>query len=182
MNRPPFMVRLAIAGRTAMLAAAVVGAACNATPGSLAPTTTASLAGTATPVASPVSSSAAPLESLLAQPPDAFVAVEPMPRVKGALGTYSWLATGSDAPWLPGTPVALPAGRVARITVDPGGRLLGWRLRTGAADGSGTNLLGSGTAEPIEFTVPRAPTTVQLELDYGTTGTAAWYWAVRPAP
>src|SRR5688500_217654 len=52
-------------------------------------------------------------------PPDAFLAVEGGDPVVGQLGTYVWLDTGSDSPWLPGAPLAVGAGEPLTLGLDP---------------------------------------------------------------
>jgi hypothetical protein len=181
------VVRLAIAGRAALIDAAIVAlgailivalAACAVAPSASTASPVTAAPATATPTLVVASASDAPPGA----PPDAFLTVDPMPRVRGALGTYTWLGTGSDSPWLPGTPVVLPAGRTARVVLEPPIEPVTWRMRKGAADGSGIAALASGSGSRIEFTVPRGATTVALEVDFGATGSAAWFWAVTPAP
>jgi hypothetical protein len=66
---------------------------------------------------------AAPSPSLAGRdaPPDAVLAAEGGDPVTGQLGTYVWLQTGSDAPWLPGAPLTVGTGEPLTVGLVPDG-------------------------------------------------------------
>ena len=174
MNQPPLAVRLAVASRAPTFAFAVTivltawaAAACAVTTTASAPTT----------AAVPPSTRA---EATPAQPPVARLRLAPQPPVDGSLGSYTWLGTGSDSPWLPGTAVALPAGRTASVTLEPSIPIVSWRIRRGTATGDAQRVIARGDAIPIEFAVPDVSGTIQLAVEYGPAGSAVYYWAVTP--
>ena len=129
-------------------------------------------------VVSPSSSSAEP------QPPSALLSVAARPAVAGSLGGYTFRGTGSDSPWLPGTPIAVPAtGAAALVLLDPPVGIATWRARRappGDTTGSAATTIASGSG-PIAFSLDgRAETLVILVEFADNQGSAAWYWRVSP--
>jgi hypothetical protein len=126
---------------------------------------------------SPSSNSAEP------QPPSALLSIAARPAVAGSLGGYTFRGTGSDSPWLPGTPIAVPAtGGAAQILLDPPVGIASWRVRRappGDRTGAAATTIASGTG-PIAFNLDgRAGTLVVLVEFTDNQGSAAWYWQVR---
>ncbi len=116
------------------------------------------------------------------EPPAAWIAVDGGDAASGQLGSYTWTETGSDSPWLPGTPIAVGAGETMMVTFgDPVG-VSAWtarRVRVGSTDGSGAIGIGSGgsaiafaLAEPGDWSVE---VTVQFADGIGS---ASWYWQI----
>ena len=104
------------------------------------------------------------------------------PATAGALGSYTWQGAWSDAPWLPGAAVTLPRDGTASVTFEPATAPVSWRVRRGTAAGDALQLVAENGAGPVHFAVPHEPTTIELTVDFGSAGTATWYWAVTPAP
>lgn len=129
-------------------------------------------------VVSPSSNSAEP------QPPSALLSIAARPAVAGALGGYTFRGTGSDSPWLPGTPIAVPAtGGAAQILLDPPVEIATWRARR-APPGDKTGVTATTTASgsgPVAFSLDgRAGTLVVLVEFADNQGSAAWYWQMSP--
>ena len=125
-------------------------------------------------VVSPSSSTAEP------QPPAAVLSIAAGPPVAGSLGSYTFRGTGSDSPWLPGTPIAVPAtGGAARVLLDPPVGIASWRARRappGDTTGAATTAIASGSG-PIAFNLDgRAGTLVVLVEFADNQGSAAWFW------
>jgi hypothetical protein len=121
-------------------------------------------------------------EASAPQPPVARLSVPPAPGTPGALGSYTWLGTGSDSPWLPGAAASLPRGKTASVTFEPPLPVVSWRVRRGTGPDGALTLVAQGAAGPIEFVVPDAATTIELAVDYGSAGSVIWYWALMPVP
>jgi hypothetical protein len=191
-NRPPAAVRLASAGRTSRLArlslvVILCGPAAGCGPAASSPASTLiagppSSAARASPSSAAQASPPSAVEVSPAQPPVARLTVAPAPGTAGALGSYTWLGSGSDSPWLPGAPVSLPRGRTAAVTFEPPVPVVSWRARRATAAGDAPGLVAQGGAGSIEFVVPDSATTIELAVDYGPAGSVTWYWAVTPVP
>jgi hypothetical protein len=113
-------------------------------------------------------------------PPDARLAAEGGDPVLGQLGSYVWLETGSDAPWLPGAPVAVGAGEPLTVHFEPDGEITAWRARYAPADQSdpqGAQALGEGAGAPA-FPAPAIGSwTVEVAIDFGPgVGSASYFW------
>jgi hypothetical protein len=166
--------RLAAASR-AGLVIALVAVGC-AAPG-VSPSTTGATA-PPTPTAAAPASQPAPSN---AEPPDALLTLGTMAPIPGVLGTYTWLGTGSDAPWLRGTPVTLPPGGTATVSLKPPVGTASWSIRKakpGDASGTTARQIAAGTG-PIAFTVPPEAGTILLTVDFaGGVGTANYFWAL----
>lgn len=125
-------------------------------------------------VVSPSSNSAEP------QPPLALLSVAARPAVAGALGGYTFRGTGSDSPWLPGTPIAMPAtGGAAQILLDPPVGIATWRARRappGDKTGAAATTIASGSG-PIVFSLDGRPGTLVVLVEFADNqGSAAWFW------
>jgi hypothetical protein len=175
-TRPP-LVRLASASRTALVTIVItlIAAGC-AAPGA-SPSTAAA---TASPT--PAGPSSLPPATNM-QPPDALLRVGGTGPIAGALGTYTWLGTGSDGPWLRGTPVKLPPGGAATVSLEPPVPTASWSVRKAKpddTDGRTARQIASGSG-PVAFTVPSEPGTILLTVDFGANaGTANYFWALSP--
>ena len=79
-------------------------------------------------------------------------------RSTGQLGTYVWLESGSDSPWLRGAPLAVGAGEPLTVSFIPDGDIGAWSARyvPAVAQGpGGAIMLGQGTGSP-SFPAPGA--------------------------
>lgn len=160
----------------AMLAAIAVACGAGGSPGG-GPTRTPS------PVASGSPPGPSPTAAGRDAPPDAFLAAEGGDPVGGQLGTYVWLDTGSDSPWLPGTPLAVGAGEPLTLTLDPDGEIVAWTARlvpAGAVGPAGARTLGEGSGSPA-FEAPEAGTwSLQVFLRFGpVAGEASYFWQLE---
>jgi hypothetical protein len=119
-------------------------------------------------------------------PPEArLVAGTTGDPVAGQLGTFTWLDGGSDSPWLPGTPVVVPARTDLRVGFDPALPVSSWTATVvpASADGpAGAATLGrgDGTDAPVDFDGPEAGSwTVRLHAVFANgLGEASWFWGV----
>ena len=116
-------------------------------------------------------------------PPDAALSVEGGDPVTGQLGTYVWLDSGSDSPWLPGTPLTVGAGEPLTVTLVPDGDVRSWVARytpAAAQDPAGAVPLGDGTGKPT-FAAPETGTwtlEVFVEFEAGA-GHASYFWRLE---
>lgn len=113
-------------------------------------------------------------------PPDAALAAEGGDPVIGQLGTYIWLGSGSDAPWLPGNPMTVGAGEPMAVTFQPPGDIAAWVARYVPADADGPDgaePLASGQEAPA-FDAPTAGSwTVEVQVTFlADAGTASYFW------
>ena len=139
---------------------------------------------TSPPSASPSpSASASPAATPGAQPPNALLSVAGGAPFAGQLGTYTWLGTGSDAPWLRGTPVRLPSGGAATVSFDPPVALATtWvvtKTEPGGTSPSTQREIVSGSG-PVAFTVPGEAGTLLLRVEFANSGDANYFWALSP--
>jgi hypothetical protein len=100
--------------------------------------------------------------------------------VAGALGGYTFRGTGSDSPWLPGTPIAVPAtGGAAQILLDPPVGIATWLARRappGDKTGAAATTIASGSG-PIAFSLDGRPGTLVVLVEFADNqGSAAWFW------
>lgn len=113
-------------------------------------------------------------------PPDAVLSVEGGDPVTGQLGTFIWLETGSDAPWLPGAPIAVGAGEPLTLRLVPDADISTWSARYVPADATGpegAKALGEGADDPA-FAAPEAGTwTLVVRLIFADgAGDASYFW------
>lgn len=163
-----------------VLSVALVVGACAAGSGPAVPTASPAGVTTSPATAGVGATPSVPPTAPSTQPPDAALAAEGGDPVIGQLGSFTWGASGSDSPWLPGARLAVGVGE--RLTVSIAGHVgvVAWsarRVKAGSSDGAGAVGLGSGTAT-VAFTAPGPGAwSVQLTVDYGAgLGTATYYW------
>ncbi len=166
----------------AVMAAALVG--CSP---ATAPTPVTAQPGTTiqptTAVPSPSVADPSPTAAGLDAPPDATLAAEGGDPVTGQLGTYVWLQTGSDAPWLPGAPIAVGSGEPLTMAFIPPGDITTWRARyvpSNAGDPTGALSLGEGSGEP-GFSAPGPGSwTVEVAVEFAAgAGSASYFWRLE---
>ena len=164
--------------RTPLLVAVLLIAAACAAPG-ISPTADAP---TSSPPPPPSASAAAPPSTATpgAEPPSALLSVAGGPPIAGALGTYTWFGTGSDAPWLRGTPVKLPPGGAATVSLQPPAAVAAWSVRKAPPGGDETTAREIATGSgPIAFNVPNEAATIVLRLEFAANaGDANYFWAL----
>lgn len=97
-------------GAGAVASASAAPAAASTTSASAAATAAATSPEVSPTAGGPSPSSGASATGLPAEPPAATLAVAGGSTIAGALGSYTWRATGSDAPWLVGRSAAQVAG------------------------------------------------------------------------
>jgi hypothetical protein len=138
------------------------------------------------PIASAVataSASAPPAETPGATPPDALLSVDGGAVSRGEIGTYTWLGTGTDAPWLPGTPLKAASGGAASVTLAPPAPSTTWTVRIarpGDTQGSTARAVAEGSG-PIQFTVPAGGGSLLVHVDFAANaGDANWFWSLSP--
>ena len=134
-----------------------------------------------TPTASPSASSPS-FGTPGAQPPNALLSVGGGAATRGQLGTFTWLGTGSDAPWLPGSPINVAAGGAATISFDPALGVAAWSIRKakpGARDEIGAREIAAGNGA-ITFSVPAEAGTLALHVEFPNAGDANYFWALSP--
>jgi hypothetical protein len=139
------------------------------------------------PPSPPASAASSPSPSAAAiapgvEPPKALLSVAGGAATAGALGTYTWLGTGSDAPWLQGTPVKLPAGGAATVALEPSVPIAAWSVMKARPGGDETTArdIGGGSG-PIAFTVPNEAATIVLRVELASNaGDATYFWALSP--
>jgi hypothetical protein len=130
----------------------------------------------ATTEASPAST-----EPIPQQPPVAVLSFPGGQPTAGDLGTYIYRGAGSDAPWLPGEPLAVPpTGALAEVFLSEPLRVTSWRARVapaGRAPGIGEEREIATGEGPIVFELPSGAWTLQLSVQFGDgIGEATWYW------
>jgi hypothetical protein len=116
-------------------------------------------------------------------PPDALLAAEGGDPVAGQLGTYVWLETGSDSPWLQGAPLAVGAGEPLTVTLVPDGEILAWTARyvpAGTGGPEGATSLGGGAGTP-RFEAPGSGAwTVEVFTEFAPgVGDARYFWRLE---
>lgn len=118
-----------------------------------------------------------------AEPPAASIAVDGGDPVEGQLGSFTWQNSGSDAPWLDGSPIHIGAGERLTLTLaDPLG-VANWtasRVAPGNRDGSAAVGMGEGSGEPVAFDAPpHGSWSVSVNVWFSDNrGSAAYYWLV----
>lgn len=135
--------------------------------------------------APPVSAQPSPTSAALpAGPPAATLEGAGVASAAGMLGSYTWLGTGSDAPWVVGrstTPVVGGAPLVVAVDPAPAAWTAAWAR---VADGSAGTPTGatSGTGQ-VALSAPRAPGdwSLRVTATFGPGANATYFWhlAVR---
>jgi hypothetical protein len=116
-------------------------------------------------------------------PPEAALIAGVGDPIPGQLGSYTWRETGSDSPWLPGSPVTVDPGRSLRFGLSFEAPVAGWEARYATpGDPSPSRPVGlRNGAVPLEVELPPpGEWSVALTVAYGRgLGTATYYWLVR---
>ena len=116
-------------------------------------------------------------------PPDALLAAEGGDPVAGQLGTYIWFEAGSDAPWLPGAPIAVGAGEPLTVSLVPDGDIRAWAARyvpANAAGPDGATSLGEGAGRPAFAAPGPGSWTVELFVEFAAgVGNAHYFWRLE---
>jgi hypothetical protein len=136
------------------------------------------------PAPSPVGSgSPSPTLAGRDAPPDVLLAAEGGDPVAGQLGTFVWFETGSDAPWLPGAPIAVAAGEPLTVSLVPDGDIRAWAARytpANAAGPDGATALGEGGENPAFSTPGPGSWTVDLFVEFAAgAGNAHYFWRLE---
>ncbi len=181
--------RLIRASALAILIPALL-AACS-TPGtsSSPPPPEASPAATLDPPAT-VIPSLAPSEEVptpeppIPEPPAASIAVEGGDAVVGQLGSFGWKNSGSDAPWLDGSPIHVGAGEQLVLTLAEPIAIDTWqvsRVLPGSRDGIGSIGMAEGSGERVAFVAPPSGSwSVSVSVWFADNlGSAAYYWLIE---
>lgn len=118
-----------------------------------------------------------------AEPPAASLAVDGGDPVEGQLGSFTWQNSGSDAPWLDGSPIHVGAGEQLTLTVADPLAVTNWtasRVAPGNRDGIGAIGMGEGSGEPVAFDAPpHGSWSVSVNVWFSDNrGSAAYYWLV----
>lgn len=145
--------------------------------------------GSPAPTATPAGVAATPgptVQSPPAQPgdapPDVALLVAGRDPLVGALGGYTWLDSGSDAPWLKGTPGGVPPDRPLQFGLARDVPIDSWSAAYAASGdpfpAKPIPLAPSGA--PLEVVPPPAGTwTVVLRVTFGQgLGDAVFYWSL----
>lgn len=179
-SRSPFRRRSGLARGTLIVVATIVGGCAG-----MAGTIGSSASPTASPVASAAIATDVPAtnpasQPALAAPPDAFLSVEGGDPVLGQLGTFTWLQTGSDSPWLHGAGIAVGAGEPVTVSLDPPFGVAGWQARyvpATADDPTGAILLGKGVGTVSLAAPPSGSWTVEVHVTFAEqAGEASYFW------
>lgn len=156
------------------------------------PSATATLEPTATviPSIAPSRAGEAPTPETVApeppmeEAPAASIAVEGGDPVFGELGSFSWKNSGSDSPWLDGSPIHVGAGEQLVLTLAEPVAINTWqvsRVLPGNRDGVGAVGMAEGSGEPVTFIAPPSGTwSVSVSLLFADNlGGAAYYWLIE---
>lgn len=162
-----------IAG-AAIVAATMLACGPAATPGSTASSPSASASGPAGPSPSVAGRDA---------PPDAVLAAEGGDPVTGQLGTYVWLETGSDSPWLPGAALSVGAREPLTLELEPATAIATWVARFVPADTegpAGAVTLGRGSGNPAFGAPGPGDFTVEVAIEFAAgAGNASYFWRLE---
>ena len=150
----------------------------------VAATQTATSASPELPATSPVSIGApSPTVAGRDAPPNALLAAEGGDPVAGQLGTFVWFETGSDAPWLPGAPIAVGAGEPLAVSLVPDGAIAAWAARyvpANAVGPDGATTLGEGAGSPAFAAPGPGSWTVELFVEFAAgAGNAHYFWRLE---
>jgi hypothetical protein len=166
---------------TTLLCLVLVG--CSPVAASPAPAASASSAVATDSAPAPTVTDPSPTVAGLDGPPEATLAAEGGDPVVGQLGTYVWFDSGSDAPWLQGSPITVGAGEPVAVTLVPAGNIETWTARfvpAGATDPTGAVVLGEGSGDP-SFPAPRPGAwTVEVAVIFAAgAGKASYFWRLQ---
>jgi len=138
----------------------------------------------APPATPPATAEATPIPTDEPFPPQPPVAVLTLPGgqpTAGDLGTYIYRGAGSDAPWLPGEPIAVPpTGAIGTVFLSEPLRVTQWWARVAPAGrapriGEAREIATGDGA--VSFELPTGAWTLEVSLQFGDgVGSAAYYW------
>jgi hypothetical protein len=120
-------------------------------------------------------------DPVAAQPPTAVLTFPGGQPTAGDLGTYIYRGAGSDSPWLPGEPIAVPpTGAVGQVFLSEPLTVASWQVwafPAGQVPGIGQERQIAAGEGPIVFDLPSGAWTLQLSVQFGDgIGDATWYW------
>ena len=121
----------------------------------------------------------------IAEPPAATIAVEGGDPVTGDLGSFTWQNSGSDSPWLAGSPIHIGSGETLEMTLVEPVAIDTWtatRVAAATLDDTAAVGLGDGAAaNPVRFTGPPPGVwSVKVSVWFaGNLGSATYYWRVE---
>lgn len=185
--------RAAMAG---LLSTGLLLGACAAGPsrsgGSSDPAATSSAAPTATPTVTiippnpatgqPPGSAPPPAGPSYAEPPAATLAVDGGDPVTGELGSFTWDNSGSDAPWLAGSPLHVGRGEALTLRFATDVEVATWTVDRAPAGTDGSDMTGMAerSGQPVTFAAPpHGSWTVNVNVWFaGNLGSGSWYWLV----
>jgi len=115
------------------------------------------------------------------RPPIAWLEVDGGDPVEGQLGSFTWHDSGTDAPWLDGSPIRAGVGERFLLTVAGSVGIATWtasRVVPGDRDGHDAIGMGAGADEPISFGAPPSGTwSINVTIWFSDErGSAAYYW------
>jgi hypothetical protein len=187
--------RLAVA--IAAIAAITAGCGMGALPASgqatssrepASPSPTAVETSTSTPqsAVTPAASDPVPSLAALAEPPPATLSGIVSGADDGALGSYTWDGSGSDAPWIvPRAVTTARPGAVLGVGFTGAGAPVEWTARWAPVTGSGAGDVAAGTdgAGAVSVEAPHEDGTwsLQVEASFGEGRAGTWYWRVEVA-
>lgn len=122
-------------------------------------------------------------EAPMPQPPAASIAVDGGDPVVGELGSFAWENSGSDGPWLDGSPIHVGAGEELVFTLAEPVALETWmvsRVAPGNRDGTTATGMAEGSGEPVSFPAPpRGSWSVSVSVLFADNlGGAVYYWLI----
>ena len=122
-------------------------------------------------------------EPAIAQPPAASIAVEGGDPVVGQLGSFTWDNSGSDGPWLPGTPIHIGSGERLKLAFAGPVSLAAWTVSRTPAGSNGSGVVGmaDGPDGPVTFAPPPAGSwSVNVNVWFADNlGSASYYWLME---
>jgi hypothetical protein len=123
-------------------------------------------------------------EPQMAEPPPASIAVEGGDPVIGQLGTFTWGNSGSDAPWLNGSPMQAGQGERLTMTLAEPVTIGAWsvsRVPPGNRDGIGAVMMQEGSEWPLSFEAPPAGQwSVEVSVRFADNrGAALYFWMIE---
>jgi hypothetical protein len=121
-------------------------------------------------------------EPSLPEPPAGSIAVDGGDPVVGQLGSFTWMNSGSDAPWLPGSPIHVGAGESLLLTLTEPVDIASWTVNRAPAGTDGSEVIGmaEGSSAPVTFAAPPPGAwTVHVSVWFADDlGSAAYFWLV----
>ena len=122
-------------------------------------------------------------EPPMAEPPRASVSVEGGDPVVGELGSFTWDNSGSDGPWLLGSPIHIGRGERLTLTLADPVEVVIWTVSRAPAGANGSGVVGmaQGSSEPVTFAAPPPGLwSVSVVVWFADNlGSAAYYWLME---